>query len=135
MTDFTPLLLPDRGERARTLTLVDKGNADEWRKALSAAHRALADAGRFDPAKPGALLLLPTGDAVDAVASVKDRTALSPWCLAAAASVLPEGRYRLAEGEAGLAALGWLLAHHRFDRYKSAPDPLPARRSACPSAQ
>ena len=127
MTDFTPLLLPDRGEPARTLTLVDKGNADEWRKALPAAHRALADAARVDPAKPGALLLLPTGDAVDAVTSVKDRTALSPWCLAAAASALPEGRYRLAGGEAGLAALGWLLAQHRFDRYKSAPDPLPTR--------
>jgi leucyl aminopeptidase len=36
--------------------------------------------------------------------------------------VLPEGSYRLAEGAPGKAALGWLLAQHRFDAYRSKTD-------------
>ena len=51
--------------------------------------------------------------------AVKDCAALSPWCLAGAAARLPEGSYRLADGSPGPAALGWLLAQHRFDRFRS----------------
>ncbi|HET6943594.1 MAG TPA: leucyl aminopeptidase family protein, partial [Sphingomicrobium sp.] len=45
-----------------------------------------------------------------------------PWCLAKLAESLPEGTYRLAEGEPGQAALGWLLAQHRFDTYRTKKD-------------
>jgi leucyl aminopeptidase len=48
--------------------------------------------------------------------------ALSPWCLATLAEKLPEGTYKLAGGEPGIAALGWLLAQHEFDAYRSKKD-------------
>ncbi len=47
---------------------------------------------------------------------------LSPWCLAKLAESLPEGAYKLAQGEPGPATLGWLLAQHRFDAYRSKKD-------------
>jgi leucyl aminopeptidase len=36
---------------------------------------------------------------------------------------LPEGTYKLADCPPGKAALGWLLAQHRFDRYRSNEEP------------
>ena len=48
---------------------------------------------------------------------------LSPWCLATLGESLPEGTYKLASGEPGKSALGWLLAQHRFDAYRSKPEP------------
>jgi leucyl aminopeptidase len=36
---------------------------------------------------------------------------------------LPEGRYRLAEGDPGAATFGWMLGQHRFTEYKSKADP------------
>jgi leucyl aminopeptidase len=53
------------------------------------------------------------------VGAVRKLDALSPWCLARLAEALPEGAYRLADGNPGAAALGWLLAQHRFDTYRS----------------
>jgi len=53
---------------------------------------------------------------------VKDAASLSPWCLAKLAESLPDGSYKLAEGNPGPAALGWLLAQHRFDEYRSKSD-------------
>jgi leucyl aminopeptidase len=47
---------------------------------------------------------------------------MSPWCLAKLAESLPEGTYRLADGEPGPAALGWLLGQHRFQDYRSNED-------------
>jgi leucyl aminopeptidase len=52
---------------------------------------------------------------------------IDPWSLAPAVERLPEGRYRPVGAQAGSAALGWLLAQHRFDRYRAAPEPLPER--------
>ena len=43
----------------------------------------------------------------------------SPWRIASLGDQLPEGTYRLAGGEPGAAMLGWCLAQHRFDRYRS----------------
>lgn len=57
------------------------------------------------------------------VSAVADAGALSPWCLAKLGEALPAGTYRLAEGQPGPAALGWLLGQHRFERYKSKPAP------------
>jgi leucyl aminopeptidase len=57
------------------------------------------------------------------VSAVKAADALSPWCLAKLAESLPEGTYKLASGEPGAAALGWLLGQHRFDAYRSKEQP------------
>ena len=46
---------------------------------------------------------------------------MAPWCLAKLGESLPAGKYRIDEGEPGLAALGWMLSQHRFTRYKSGP--------------
>ncbi|HXH00093.1 MAG TPA: leucyl aminopeptidase family protein [Sphingomicrobium sp.] len=124
MTDFAPLLRPDRGETARTIHLVDKTNFELWSKKQSPARRALLEAMRFDGKTGYQFALLPTADgAHDVVTTVADVDKLSPWCLARLGEVLPLGVYRLAEGNPGIAALGWLLGQHRFDRYKSKPAP------------
>jgi leucyl aminopeptidase len=123
MTDFSALLQPDRGQPARTIHLVDTGGFPEWAKRRAPADRVLLDAQRFDGEKANAHLLLPQpgGAEFEVVASVADRAALSPWCLAKLAEALPGGTYRLADAAPGVAALGWLLGQHRFERYKSKP--------------
>ena len=35
--------------------------------------------------------------------------------------------FRLADGDPAAATLGWLLAHHRFDRYRREPEPIAQR--------
>jgi leucyl aminopeptidase len=119
MTDFASLLAPDRGQPARPIHLVDKESFADWIKARPAEDRALIEAHRFDAKTEHAFALLPRGGDFEEVSAVKDCAALSPWCLAKLAASLPEGTYRLASGEPGKAALGWLLAQHRFDDYRS----------------
>jgi len=122
MTDFASLLVPDRGQKARSVHLVDKDSFAGWLKKRPAEDRSLIDAQRFDGKSAGAFVILPAGGDFEVVAAVKKAGALSPWCLAALAEKLPEGTYKLAEGEPGAAALGWLLAQHRFDAYRSKKD-------------
>jgi leucyl aminopeptidase len=122
MTDFTPLLAVDRGQKARPIHIVDKAGFEDWLKRRSAEDRALLEAQRFDGKSAGAMVLLPRGAEFDVVAAVKSAGSLSPWCLAKLAETLPGGTYQLAEGEPGNAALGWLLAQHRFDDYRSKKD-------------
>ena len=119
MTDFAPLLVPDRGQKTRPIHLVDKSSFDAWLKKRPAEDRALLEAHRFDGKTPYAFAILPGGGEFEVVAAVKDAKELSPWYLAALAEKLPEGTYKLAECDPGPAALGWLLSQHRFDRYRS----------------
>ncbi|MDQ3143744.1 MAG: leucyl aminopeptidase family protein [Pseudomonadota bacterium] len=123
MTDFAPLLAPDRGQPACSIHLVDKASFDGWAKRQPAARRALLEAMRFDGKTPHQFALLPGDGGHDAVATVAAVGELSPWCLARLGEQLPAGTYRLAEGSPGIAALGWMLGQHRFERYKSAPGP------------
>jgi len=121
MTEFSPLLQPDRGGPAHLVHLVDKGSFPEWTKRQSAARRALLDAARFDGKNGFQFVILPAGqghdwEVVSAVANVRE---LSPWCLARLGEALPEGSYRLADSDPGPAMLGWLLGQHRFTAYKS----------------
>jgi len=120
MTDFAPLLVPDRGQKAHTVHLVDKGSFESWLKSRPAEDRALLEAHRFDGKTGYASLILPRGGKdFEVVSAVADAKSLSPWCLAKLAETLPEGSYRLADGSPGKAALGWLLAQHRFDTFRS----------------
>ena len=121
MTDFALLLVPDRDQKARPIHLVDKSSFDAWLKKRPAEDRALIEAYRFDGKTAYAFAILPRGGEFEVVGAVKNAKELSPWCLAALAEKLPEGTYKLAAGDAGLASLGWLLAQHRFDLYRSKP--------------
>ena len=122
MTDFASLLVPDRGQSARAIHLVDKNSFDGWVKKRPAEDRALLEAHRFDAKSGFAFVLLPRGGDFEVVSVVKNATELSPWCLAKLAESLPQGTYRLASGDPGKAALGWLLGQHRFDLYRSKND-------------
>ncbi len=122
MTDLASLLVADRGQKARPIHLVDKGSFGGWVKGRPAEDRALLKAHRFDGQKGFEFILLPRGAEFEVVGAVKDAAELSPWCLAKLGESLPEGTYKLAAGELGKAALGWLLGQHRFDAYRSKPD-------------
>ena len=119
MTDFAALLAPDRSQQARPIHLVDKDSFEGWLKRRPAEDRALLEAHGFDGKKGFAYALLPRGGEFEVVSAVKNAAELSPWCLAKLGESLPEGTYKLAEGEPGKAALGWLLGQHRFDPYRS----------------
>jgi leucyl aminopeptidase len=128
MTDFASLLTADRGQKARPIHLVDKHSFARWVKGRPAEDRALLSALRFDGKTAFAFVLLPRGNAFEVVSAVKNAAELSPWCLAKLGESLPEETYKLAEGAPGQAALGWLLAQHRFDAYlskKDEPEPGP----------
>lgn len=119
MTDFSQLLIADRGQKARAIHLVDKENFASWIKKRSPEDRALLEANRFDAKNRFDFVLLLRGGEFEVVSAVKNATSLSPWCLAKLAEALPEGVYKLAEGEPGAAAMGWLLAQHRFDAFRT----------------
>jgi leucyl aminopeptidase len=122
MTDFVPLLAADRGQAARPIHLVDKASFADWLKGRPAEDRALIEAHRFDGKSAFAFVMLPRGPEFEVVSAINDAAELSPWCLAKLGESLPDGTYKLAQGELGPAALGWLLAQHRFDTYRSKKD-------------
>jgi leucyl aminopeptidase len=119
MTDFTSLLVADRRQDAHPVHLVDKHSFAEWVRTRPAEDRSLLESNRFDGSTGYATVILPRGNDFEVVAAVADVNALSPWCLAKLPELLPEGNYRLAEGAPGKAALGWVLAQHRFDSFRS----------------
>jgi len=119
MSDFSKLLVPDRGQKARILHLVDKTSFEDWAKTRPAEDRALLAAHRFDGKTGYAFVILPRSrDEFEIVSAVADAKSLSPWCLAKLGESLPEGTYKLDSGEPGPATLGWLLAQHRYDAYR-----------------
>ncbi len=129
MTDFASLLQADRGQAAVSIHLVDKDSFEDWAKGRPAEDRTLLSAHRFDGKTGYAFVILPRPNAeLEVVTAVANAQKLSPWCLAKLGASLPEGTYRLAVGEPGKAALGWLLAQHRFDDYRSKPKPQPGPR-------
>jgi leucyl aminopeptidase len=123
MTDFNSLLVADRGQKALPIHLVDKNSFEDWAKTRPAEDRALLKAHRFDGKTGFAFVILPRkADELEVVSAVADTKSLSPWCLAKLGESLPEGTYKLASGEPGQAALGWLLAQHRLEAYRSKKD-------------
>ena len=120
MTDLASLLVADRGQKAHPIHLVDKNSFESWAKTRPAEDRTLLKAHRFDGKSGFAFVILPRkGDEFEVVSAVVDARELSPWCLAKLGESLPEGTYKLADGEPGPAALGWLLAQHTFDAYRA----------------
>jgi len=125
MTDFSTLLVPDRGQPGHVVHLVRADGLDGWLTTQPERVRAAAAAARFK-AKPGEFALLPGNKADEWSAALGLPETPGPWDLAPAAARLPEGHYRLSDPVPGAAALGWLLAQHRFDRYKQS-EPQPHR--------
>jgi leucyl aminopeptidase len=119
-TELAALLRADKGEAARPLHLVDETGFDAWLKAQPQRTRQALDAQGFNG--KGYQLAIVPGDKAEwsAVLGVANVDQLSPWCLAKAAESLPEGKYRVDGRGPGQAALGWLLAQYRFERYKKA---------------
>ena len=126
MTDFASLLLPDRGETAHSLSSIAADDFDAWLNVQPAQVRTLAAAGQFK-AKPEELLVLPGKKDGEWSAVFGTAKKPGPWALAAIAQKLPAGSYRLDDDSSIIGALGWLLSHHRYDRYLAKPDPIPAR--------
>lgn len=124
------LLLPP-GSPAIPVHCVTRSDWPELRGTLPQPAGAFAEAQGFE-ARPGQHLMLPDAAGglagvllgVDA-ASVRRRDPFAPGRLV---TTLPAGDYRLAGeiGDAGLAALGWLLGAYRFERYRK-PKPAAAR--------
>ena len=114
MTDFAALLIADDGGPATDLSLVTAAGFDAWLGGQGERARIMAAAQGF-AGQPDTVLIVP-GDAPgdwSAVAGVE--SVPGTFALATAAARLPAGRYRLS---APAPLLGWLLAQHRFDRYR-----------------
>ena len=115
---------------AITLHLVDADDLTGWVETQTPQVDAWVRANGFT-AGIGQALLIPDmwGSAALAVAGIgtAKQRARGRFVLAAAASALPEGTYRLAsEGDAAeTEALGWLLNGYRFDRYRTSKSKTP----------
>ena len=119
MTDYSELLKADNNQPAHMIQIVDAESFESWLSAQPQRVRAIVAAQKF-AGKGYEHAIIPGDDPSDwsVVAGVANRSKLSSWCLAKLAEILPEGQYRLAEGLAGPAMLGWLTAQYRFDRYR-----------------
>lgn len=126
MADKSDLIQPDRGQNAIAIHLVNKDGFAAWAKSLSGPQRAALAAQKFEG---GAYQvgIVPDGEGWFAVGGVADPAALSSWCLAKLAEVLPAGTYRRAEGEPGPALHGWQTAQYGFTRYKTPENPVGPR--------
>ncbi len=120
MTDFAALLQPDRAQPAHVIHTIHAGAFEDWLTAQPERVRSAAAAACFQ-GKPGEFALIPGNKADEWAAAIGLPDKPTPWDLATAAAKLPDGTYRLSEGAPGTAALGWLLAQHRFDRYREQP--------------
>jgi len=117
MSIHNDLIQPDRGQSAIAIHIVTADSYDDFAKSLSAPQRASLAGQRFKPSA-GQVGIVPDGDSWFALGGVADAGTLSSWCLAKLAETLPEGAYRLANGEAGAALHGWQTAQYQFTRYK-----------------
>lgn len=128
MTDFSPLLQPDKGQPARTIHVVDKTSYADWLASQPERVRTAISAQGMK-VEGYAHAILP-GDGADdwSVATVTaNMNSFSSWCLAKLAAVLPAGTYRLAQGDPGVAMFGWLTGQYQFNRYKPKAEPQGAR--------
>ncbi len=124
MTDFTTMVAADAGQPARTMTLVAAAELAGWQARASEHGLAAVAAAQFT-GDAGQVAIVPGAVPGDwSVLVGIGPGPLGPWPLAAAAEKLPAGTYRL-DGAGELALHGWLMAQHRFDRYRRAPAAAP----------
>lgn len=122
MTDYSNIIQPDTGQVASALHIVSKAEFTDWLSNQPQSVRAMLAAQKCDGSVNDlASYPLAGEDGQSSVLVVEKRENLTPWALAKAADALPEGIYRLEGAEAGDAMLGWLLAHYRFNEYRSEP--------------
>jgi leucyl aminopeptidase len=125
--DPAALLHPDRGQPARLIHVVHPDRWDAWLSAQPPRIRTTVAAHRLT-GKAGNRAVLPGEKPEDwAMLLVCNEGLDSPWRIASLGDQLPAGTYRLAEGEPGAAMLGWALAQHKFDRYRSDETAIGAR--------
>jgi leucyl aminopeptidase len=120
MTDFAALLIADDGSPATDVTLVTAAGFEAWLGGQGERTRALVAAQGFKGRADTLAMLSGDNPAEWSVVAGIDADP-GVFALAALAAGLPEGRYRLRFGDGvdrPVAALGWLLAQHRFDRYR-----------------
>ncbi|MDB5683454.1 MAG: aminopeptidase [Sphingomonas bacterium] len=125
MTDFASLIQPDRGQPAHLIHLVTARGLEDWASSRPERERAAVAAALFR-GKAGEFALLPGNQPGEWDAALGVPQATGPWDLAGAVARLPAGSYRVPDA-APETALGWLLAQHRLDRYRSNADPVPPR--------
>lgn len=115
---------------SRPFHLVSKENLAVFLAVLAPQVRAWVEAVGFD-AKAGEIVLIPDSDgrvaaAAGGMGGLKDEQR-KRFIAASLRSKLPEGLWRLetelTDTALAEAALGWLLAGYRFDRYASSPPP------------
>ena len=126
MNNFQALLRPDKGEPAHSIIRVDKSGFEAWLAGQSPRARASILAARFE-GKTGQVVILPADMPDDWALAYGGDDDAGVWEFAGVAAALPEGTYRIAEGGPVSAALGWLLAHYRFDRYRAGAPAIPQR--------
>ena len=121
MTDFHALVAADKNQRATTIELVDEAGFTGWLAGRPVEERVIVRAQGF-AGKADSFVFLPSGDGFAVAAGIGDAAEPDSWALAKLADALPEGDFRLADGAVGRALLGWLLAQHRFEKYRELPD-------------
>lgn len=128
MTDFADLLKADNDQSAHAIHLVDAEGLNNWLSRQPEQNRAIVAAQKFQ-GRANEFAILPGEKPADwsVVAGVAKVDSLGPWCLAKIAEALPEGAYRLIDSSPGAAALGWLTAQYRFDRYRKDEQPAGPR--------
>ena len=130
MTDFSHLIVPDNGQAARDIHLIDKAGLDAWLKAQPENVRNHVSAARF-AAKPHEMAILPDdkGTGWSVLLGVADISQLKVWCLAKASEVLAAGHYRIVgDADIGQALVGWALGQYRFSEYRKAEENPPGPR-------
>lgn len=123
-TDTPRLAFAADTDAAIPLHVIEAGGLEVWLAQQGEEVRRWIGANGFK-AKLGASLLVPGSDGAPVMAlagyGTVETRARGRFHLAAVASVLPEGTYRiegLSDARAEEEALGWLLAGYAFDRYR-----------------
>ncbi|WP_448585810.1 leucyl aminopeptidase family protein [Thermaurantiacus sp.] len=127
MTDFSSLVAPDRGEPAIPIVGVPEAGFGAFRASLSEAARAAVEGHGFR-GKTDEALVLPTHGGWQIAVGLGASDTPGRWSLAAAAHVAPAGSYRFDGSLEAQALHGWLMAQHRFTRYRRNEDNRRPRR-------
>src|SRR5262245_53947585 len=115
MTDRLQLI--DSDPAAVPIVVLAESEVEGWLKGQPASVQAWVKAQGFK-GKSGEVCALPGERGIARVLAGRAADAHDLWRIAALATSLPEGSYRLENGATPqLAALGWALGAYRFERY------------------